>query len=74
MCNILTKEDVEMSQGDRHAVRWGWVEDIFENYHAYCAHTVRVNNLGNILHPPPPIQMDSDASDAIMRKLFTRTV
>ena len=26
-----------------------------ENYHAYCAYAVRVNNLGNILHPPPPI-------------------
>ena len=53
---------------------WGWVEDKIENYYAYCAHAVRVNILGNILHPPPPIQMDSDTSDAIMRKLFTRTV
>ena len=24
--------------------------------HAYCAHAVRVKDLGNILHPPPPIQ------------------
>ena len=39
--------------------RGGWVEDKLENYHAYCAYAVRVNNLGNILHPPLPIQMDS---------------
>jgi len=32
---------------------WGWVEDKIETYYAYCAHAVRVNILGNILHPPP---------------------